>query len=143
MNLNDMSGVLPARPVPREQTQALLDQRSAAAGLIKPGDRYTLADRLEQQAREHGERTFLIYGEQRLTYLEVDARANQMAHTFYANGLRAGDVCALAMDNRPAFLHLVRLGQTRRGGRFHQHPGQWPSAAACVANLRRQGVGYR
>lgn len=82
MNLNDFSHLLPTRAVPREQTQALLDQRSAAAGLIKPSDRHTLADRLEQQAREQGERTFLIYGEQVLSYLEVDARANQMAHTF-------------------------------------------------------------
>ena len=103
MNLNDLSGALPAKAVPREQTQALLDQRSAAAGLIKPGDLYTLADRLEHQARELGERPFLIYGDQVLSYLEVDARSNQMAHTFYANGLRAGDVCALAMENRPAF----------------------------------------
>jgi fatty-acyl-CoA synthase len=31
MNLNDLTGVLPTRPVPREQTQALLDQRSAGA----------------------------------------------------------------------------------------------------------------
>ena len=35
MSLNTLSGVLPTRPVPREQTQALLDLRSAAAGLIK------------------------------------------------------------------------------------------------------------
>jgi fatty-acyl-CoA synthase len=82
MNLNDLSHGLPTRVVPREQTQALLDQRAAAAGLIKPKDRYTLADRLEHQAREQGERTFLIYGEQTLSYAEVDARANQMAHTF-------------------------------------------------------------
>ena len=114
MSLNTLSGVLPARPVPREQTQALLDMRSAAAGLIKPCDLYTLADRLEEQAQAQGERPFLIYREQRLSYREVDARANQMAHTFYANGLRAGDVCALIMENRPAFFctwfGLVKLG---------------------------------
>ena len=34
MNLNDVSHLLPTRAVPREQTQALLDRRSAAAGLI-------------------------------------------------------------------------------------------------------------
>lgn len=36
--------------VPREQTQQILDRRSAAAGAIKPKDLYTLADRLETQA---------------------------------------------------------------------------------------------
>ncbi|MDR0212244.1 MAG: long-chain-acyl-CoA synthetase [Pseudomonas putida] len=100
--------------VPREQTQALLDRRSVASAQIKPADLYTLADRLEQQARRFAERPFLIYGEQTLSYGEIDARANQMAHTFYAKGLRAGDVCAIAMENRPAFFStwfgLVKLG---------------------------------
>jgi len=100
--------------VSREQTQALLDRRSVASGRIKPADLYTLADRLEQQARQHGQRPLLIYGEEVLSYAEVDARANQMAHTFHARGLRAGDVCALAMENRPAFFAswfgLVKLG---------------------------------
>ena len=152
MNLNDLTSVLPTKVVPREQTQALLDQRSAAAGLIKPGDLYTLADRLEHQARELGERPFLIYGEQVLSYLEVDARANQMAHTFYANGLRAGDVCALAMENRPAFFctwfGLVKLGvvvafiNTQVSGRPLLHALQTTDAKAlvvgeeCLANVQ-------
>ncbi|MEE1923605.1 long-chain-acyl-CoA synthetase [Pseudomonas sp. 148P] len=106
---------LPANlAVPREQTQALLDRRSAASAQIKPADLYTLADRLEQQADRFAERPFLIYGDEVLSYAEVDARANQMAHTFYAKGLRAGDVCAIAMENRPAFFStwfgLVKLG---------------------------------
>ncbi|CAI8711053.1 long-chain-acyl-CoA synthetase [Pseudomonas sp. IT-P218] len=152
MNLNDLSHGLPTRAVPREQTQALLDQRSAAAGLIKPGDHYTVADRLEQRASEQGERTFLIYGEQTLSYAEVDARANQMAHTFYANGLRAGDVCALAMENRPAFFctwfGLVKLGvvvafiNTQVNGRALLHALQTTDARAlvigeeCLANVQ-------
>ena len=101
-------------PVDREQTQALLDLRAAASAQIKPRDHYTLADRLEQQAARHAERAFLIYGEQTLSYAEVDSQANQMAHTFHANGLRAGDVCAILMENRPAFFTswfgLVKLG---------------------------------
>jgi len=152
MSLNTLSGVLPARPVPREQTQALLDMRSAAAGLIKPRDLYTLADRLEQQAQEQGERPFLIYREQRLSYREVDARANQMAHTFYANGLRAGDVCALNMENRPAFFctwfGLGKLGvvvafvNTQVSGKPLLHALQTTEAKAlvvgeeCLANVQ-------
>ena len=31
MNLNDLPNVLPAHPVPREQTQALLDRRERPA----------------------------------------------------------------------------------------------------------------
>ena len=100
--------------VPREQTQAILDRRAEAAARIKPADRYTLADRLEEQAQRHGERPFVIYGDQRLSYAQVNARADQLAHVFHARGLRPGDVCALAMENRPAFFccwfGLVKLG---------------------------------
>ena len=100
--------------VPREQTQAILDRRAEASARIKPADRYTLADRLEEQARRHGERPFIIYGEQRLSFADINAQADRLAHVFYARGLRPGDVCALAMENRPAFFccwfGLVKLG---------------------------------
>ena len=54
--MNDMSrfstlGAPRQLPVPREQTQQLLDLRSAASAQIKPADLYTLADRLEAQAQ--------------------------------------------------------------------------------------------
>ena len=152
MNLNDLPNILPSQPVPREQTQALLDLRSVAVGKIKPRDLYTMADRLEHQAREQGERPFLIYGEQTLSYAEVDARANQMAHTLYANGLRAGDVCALAMENRPEFFcawfGLVKLGvvvafiNNQVHGRPLLHALQTTDAKAlligeeCLANVQ-------
>lgn len=137
--------------VPREQTQAVLDQRAIASGQIKPSDRYTLADRLEQQAERFAERPFLIYAGQTLSYAQVDARANQMAHTFYAKGLRAGDVCAIAMENRPAFFctwfGLVKLGvvvafiNTQVSGRALLHALQTTEAKAvvigeeCLGNL--------
>ncbi|WEN42727.1 Long-chain-fatty-acid--CoA ligase FadD17 [Thauera sp. GDN1] len=100
--------------VPREETQSKLDARSRAANLIKPADHYTVADRLEEQAARFGDRVFLIYGGQRFTYAEVDARANQVAHALHARGLRCGDVCALALENRPEFFFywfgLAKLG---------------------------------
>ena len=75
--------------VPRELTQARLDRRAAASALIKPADLYTLADRVEEMARSQGERPFLLYGDQRFSYAEVDARANQVAHAAFARGLQA------------------------------------------------------
>lgn len=100
--------------VPREETQAKLDLRSRAATQIRPADLYTIADRLEEQAQRYAERPFLIYGSERFSYAEVDARANQVAHALHARGIGAGDVCALAMENRPAFFFywfgLVKLG---------------------------------
>lgn len=154
--MNDMSRISPLtaakqQPVPREQTQALLDLRSAASAQIKPADLYTLADRLEAQARAFPDRPFLIDGEQRFTYAAVEAQANRMAHVFYAKGLRPGDVCAIAMENRPQFFYswfgLVKLGvvvafiNTQVSGKPLVHALQSTAAKAvvvgeeCLANL--------
>ena len=98
----------------REETQAKLDLRSAAASRIKPSQHYTMADRFEAQADRQGDRDFLVYGDQHFSYGEVEARANQYANAFIARGLRPGDVCALAMENRPDFF-FCWLGLTKAG----------------------------
>ncbi|MBN8440974.1 MAG: long-chain-acyl-CoA synthetase [Thauera sp.] len=131
-----------SKVVPREETQAKLDARSRAAGLIKPADHYTVADRLEEQAARFGERRFLVYGGRHYTYAEVDARANQVAHALHARGLRCGDVCALAMENRPEFFFywfgLVKLGavvaviNTQVSGRPLAHALETTDARAVV-----------
>ncbi|MBS0345837.1 MAG: long-chain-acyl-CoA synthetase [Proteobacteria bacterium] len=137
--------------VSRDVTQAKLDRRAAAGALIKPRDLYTIADRLEEQADRHGERPFIIYGGQRFSYAEVDARSNQVAHAAYAHGLRTGDVCALALENRPEFFFnwfgLVKLGvvvafiNTQVSGRPLVHALESTAARAvlvgdeCLANF--------
>ena len=154
--MNDMSRISTAtaprqQPVPREQTQALLDLRSAASAQIKPADLYTLADRLEAQAQAFPEHTFLIDGDQRFSYAQVNAQADRMAHVFYEKGLRAGHVCAIAMENRPQFFFcwfgLVKLGavvafiNTQVNGKALVHALQSTAAKAvvvgeeCLTNL--------
>ena len=154
--MNDMSRISTAtaprqQPVPREQTQALLDLRSAASAQIKPADLYTLADRLEAQAQAFPEHTFLIDGDQRFSYAQVNAQADRMAHVFYEKGLRAGHVRAIAMENRPQFFFcwfgLVKLGavvafiNTQVNGKALVHALQSTAAKAvvvgeeCLANL--------
>ena len=154
--MNDMSRISTAtaprqQPVPREHTQALLDLRAAASARIKPADLYTLADRLEAQAQAFPERTFLIDGDQRFSYAQVNAQADRMAHVFYEKGLRAGHVCAIAMENRPQFFFcwfgLVKLGavvafiNTQVNGKPLVHALQSTAAKAvvvgeeCLANL--------
>jgi fatty-acyl-CoA synthase len=140
-----------ARVVSRDETQAKLDVRSRASMQIKPADLYTLADRVEAQAASLGQRDFLIYGEQRFSYAEVDARANQVAHAMHERGLRCGDVCAMAMENRPAFFFtwfgLAKLGvvvafiNTQVNGRALVHALETTGAKAvlvgeeCLANF--------
>ena len=145
MNANDAPPNLTDQTqgcVPRELTQERLDRRAAASALIKPADLYTLADRVEETARRQGERPFLLYGGQRFSYAEVDARANQVAHAAFARGLRPGDVCALAIENRPAFFFtwfgLVKLGavvafiNTQVSGRPLAHALETTGARAAV-----------
>lgn len=99
---------------PREETQRKLDLRSVATSRIKPADAYTVADRLEAQVAEHGDRNFLVYGGRHFSYREVDERANQYARVFAERGIGIGDVCAMAMENRPDFFFcwfgLTKLG---------------------------------
>lgn len=92
--------------VSRSQTQAKLDLRAQAARLIKPSDKYTIADRLEQQAVAFADRPFIVYGDDHYSYSAVNERANQVAHTALAMGLKAGDTCAIALENRPEFFFV-------------------------------------
>lgn len=100
--------------IPREVTQAKLDLRSAAAARFKPKAEYTIGDRLEEKSAALGSRPFLIMGDVVLSYGEVNARANQVAHAAAALGFKRGDVCALAMENRPEFF-IVWFGLNKIG----------------------------
>ena len=114
-----ISTVLPSR----EETQAKLDLRSVAAARIRPSQRYSVADRLEAQVDRFGDRDFLVYGGQRFSYHEVDERANQYANAFRARGIQPGDVCAVAMENRPDFFFcwfgLTKIGAVTAFINYH------------------------
>jgi len=100
--------------VPREVTQAKLDRRSAAAMRHRASQTEGLAERFEAMADRHGARPFLFYGDLALSYAQVDERINRAAHALHGLGVRRGEVVALCMENRPAFLEawfaLAKLG---------------------------------
>lgn len=100
----------------REQTQAKLDRISAGVMKHTPEQDYTVADRLEEHAATAPERPFLLWNERTITYGETNTQANRYAHFALAAGLRAGDVAALMMENRPEFLFawfgLAKIGCT-------------------------------
>ncbi|AYH43632.1 long-chain-acyl-CoA synthetase [Azoarcus sp. DN11] len=128
--------------VSRDETQAKLDRRAQSSALIKPRDLYTTADRIEAQARAHGDRPFLVYGDARYSYAEVDAWANQFAHAMHARGLGPGDVCAIALENRPEFFFawfgVSKLGavaafiNTQVSGRPLAHAVETTGAKAVI-----------
>jgi fatty-acyl-CoA synthase len=75
---------------------------------------YTTADRLEERAIDAAETPFVIFEEQSISYAEMNARANRVAHAAVAAGLQKGDVVALLMLNRPEFV-MTWLGLAKAG----------------------------
>lgn len=127
--------------ISREATQAKLDARAAAIE-TSATDAYTIADRLEDQVRARGDEPFLFYGDQRWTYAQMDAEANQVARALARRGVKAGDVCAMALENRPAFFRvwfgIVKLGASAAfinnqvSGRPLSHALETTEATAAV-----------
>ncbi len=103
--------------VPREVTQAKLDHRASAGQRHRASQAYTITERVEESAVRFAERPCILYGTERYDYAETNRRMNQVAHAGRALGLRCGDVVALCMENRPAFL-FTWLGLTKLGVRL-------------------------
>ena len=99
---------------PRELTmERLMRGASRLAGFSRDMP-YTVADRLEERARDAGDRPFLLFEEQRITFAEANAHADRIGQALLAAGYRPGDVVALLMDNRPEFV-LAWLGMAKAG----------------------------
>jgi fatty-acyl-CoA synthase len=81
---------------------------------FRPDGRISVADRLERRAAELGARTFLLHGDERISYAGLNARANRVAHWAREQGVRRGDVVALLMENRPEYL-ATWLGMAKLG----------------------------
>ena len=111
---------------------------------LKPDARRTVADLIERNARIHAQRPCILYRDQRLSYEELNARANRVAHWGRQLGLGRGDVVALLMANRPEYLvtwaGLAKLGvvtaliNTHLSGRSLRH-------ALATSNAKRLILG--
>lgn len=102
--------VVPSR---EESMQRLMRGYERVAGFRRDLD-YTVADRLEERVADAGDRPFLIFEDQSISFAEMNARANRVANAALAAGLRPGDVVALLMHNRPEFV-MVWLGLAKAG----------------------------
>ena len=69
---------------------------------------------LEDSARHYPERAAVVLGDQRLTYAQVDAAANQVAGLLVERGIRPGDKVALSCPNLPYF-PIVYYGILKAG----------------------------
>ncbi|XP_006895366.1 PREDICTED: very long-chain acyl-CoA synthetase isoform X1 [Elephantulus edwardii] len=75
----------------------------------------TLLWLFQERARQTPHKPFLLFGDETLTYAQVDRRSNQVARALHDQlGLRQGDCVAVFMGNEPAYvwlwLGLAKLG---------------------------------
>jgi acyl-CoA synthetase (AMP-forming)/AMP-acid ligase II len=79
-------------------------------GVYREDSPNTLALQFERHARRRPGHRFLLYGDSAYTYAEANALVNRHAHAYRELGIRHGDVVAIVMENRPAFLwHMLGL----------------------------------
>ncbi|WP_433203516.1 long-chain-fatty-acid--CoA ligase [Nocardia sp. CA-107356] len=69
---------------------------------------------LEDSARRYPDRDALVFGDERLTYAQVDRYANQVANLLVSRGVAPGDKVALSCPNLPQF-PIVYYGILKAG----------------------------
>ncbi|HEX8831386.1 MAG TPA: long-chain fatty acid--CoA ligase [Longimicrobium sp.] len=67
----------------------------------------TVADSLALRAGENPERTFVAFGDRRLSYAQVDAGSDALAAALHELGVEAGDRVALTLPSWPEFVVAV------------------------------------
>ena len=82
--------------------------------LVKPNSTRSIVDIVEAQARKRPGHIAIYYLDQRMSYAELDRRANRYGHWAQHQGIGRGSVVALLMENRPdficAWLGLFKVG---------------------------------
>jgi len=68
---------------------------------------FNLADIWESTADRVGEREALVFRDRRLTYAQIEARANQLAHFMAAQGVGPGDHVGLYSMNCPEYVEAM------------------------------------
>ncbi|MDD3853323.1 MAG: AMP-binding protein [Syntrophomonadaceae bacterium] len=88
------------------EEQALF-HRQAFVKLQKKDQPGYLGRQIKQNALERPDHPAIIYGDQVLTYKQFDQISDKYACYFREQGFRKGDVVAIIISNRPAFLCAV------------------------------------
>ena len=74
----------------------------------------TLGDMIRERAADRGDAPAITYQDRTITYAELDARSNQVAHALRAAGIGRGDRVAIFDKNVPEFFELL-LGAVKLG----------------------------
>ncbi len=100
--------------------------RGAVTGLLpQRNSKKSIGTVFQERAARYGDRVFLRFGDQRMTYREANATANRYAAVLAARGVGHGDVVAIMVRNSPnavlAMLAAVKCGAIAGMLNYHQH----------------------
>src|SRR6185369_2856625 len=65
---------------------------------------------LPRHARFRGDRVAVVYGDERVTWRDLDTRVNRLANALHALGLRKGDKLAYVLPNSVEVLEVILAG---------------------------------
>ncbi|BBU21740.1 long-chain-acyl-CoA synthetase FadD6 [Mycobacterium xenopi] len=99
--------------------------RGALTGLLpQRNSKASIGRVFQDRAARYGDRVFLRFGDQRLTYREANATANRYAAVLAARGVGRGDVVGIMLRNSPdavlMMLAVVKCGAIAGMINYHQ-----------------------
>jgi fatty-acyl-CoA synthase len=98
--------------------------RGVLTGLARPNSKKSIGTVFQERAARYGDRVFLRFGDQQLTYRDANGTANRYASVLAARGVGRGDVVAIMLRNSPnavlAMLAVVKCGAVAAMLNYHQ-----------------------
>ncbi len=109
------------------------------AGLIRRSAKASVGLVLQNRAARHGERVFIRFEDETVTYRQANETANRYAAALAARGVNRGDVVAIMMTNSARMLLLmlavIKLGAIA-GLLNHHHRGRVLAHSVGVLNAK-------
>jgi fatty-acyl-CoA synthase len=92
--------------------------------LVRPTSKTSIGKVFQERAARYGDRIFLRFGAQQLSYRQANATANQYAAVLAARGVGRGDVVGIMLRNSPnavlLMLAVVKCGAVAGMINYHQ-----------------------
>jgi amino acid adenylation domain-containing protein len=107
-----------------EQEQMLVSWNATATEYPRDACIHQL---FEEQVARAPESVALLFGGERLTYGELNRRANRLAHSLVAKGVGADTLVAVSIDRSPAMI-VALLGILKAGGAYVPLDPSYPQA---------------
>lgn len=106
-----------------EQRRLLVEWNDTEAPLDAPR---TLPDLFEAQVKRTPDQTAVVFGEERLTYRELNAQANRLAHTLLSLGVGPEQRVGVSLE-RGLEIPIALLGIMKAGGAYVPLDPNYPS----------------